>query len=223
MKRKWVSNDIEKISEELCTNQSLQILQIPTLKIQKYKVQQLNKLQVPPSLGLVAESPKVTSWVSDLLHSMANLTDEIKFDDDQNGSCTNGNNGVKVLIFLGAMGKEYISSIREQLESYEDSLIFISSSLTLDSCDAAHYSDDQQCLQVMTYFELMDPLGGGAYPLDYLVVVDSRDSIRCKIPIRICRNNFHSPHEKFGVDLESLPSLIEEYMQHFMSILAITY
>lgn len=221
MKRKWVSNDIEKISEEVCTNQSFLILQIPTLKVQKYKAPQLSKLQVPPTLELVSESPKVTAWVSDLLHSMANLRDEIKFD-DQNGSCTNGNNGVKVLIFLGAMGKEYITSIREQLECYEDSLIFISSSL-LDSCDAAHHSDDQQCLQLSTYFELIDPLGGGAYPLDYLVVVDSHDSIRCKIPIRICRNNFHSPHEKFGVDLERLPSLIEEYMQHFMSILAITY
>lgn len=222
MKRKWASSDIEKISEKVYKNQSLQILQVPTFKVQKYNVQQLNKLQIPPTLESVSESPKATAWVSDLLHSMFNLTDEIKFD-DQDEPCTNGNNGVKVLVFLGAMGKEYITSIKEQLEHYVDSMIFISSSLKLDSCDAGHHSDDQQCLQLSTYFELIDPLGGGAYPLDYLVVVDSQDYIRCRIPIRICRNNFHSPHEKFGVDLERLPSLIEEYMQHFMSILAITY
>ena len=222
MKRKWVSNENEKISEKVYNNESLKILQVPTFKVQKYNVQQLNKLQVPPTLEVASKSPKVSAWVSDLLHSMFNLIDEINFDHEDE-PCTNGNNKVKVLLFLGAMGKEYITSIRGQLENYADSLVFISSSLTLDSCDAGHQSDDQQCLQLSSYFELIDPLGGGAYPLDYLVVVDSQDYIRCRIPIRICRNNFHSPHEKFGVDLERLPSLIEEYMQHFMSILAITY
>lgn len=217
MKRKCSSTSLDKILDDIYINHSVQILQNPTLRVKKYSTQQLNKLQVPSTLTPVSESQKVAAWVGDLLHSIkCEKFDSMNLDlEDAPFSNTDGE--VKFLLFLGALGKEYIASIGEQLEEYLDSLIFISSSVTENSGKTLYFSDNQQCLQLATYFQVVDPLGGGLYPLDYLVVVDSRDFVRCKIPIRICRNNFHSPHEKFGVDLQNLASLVKEQIQHFIA------
>lgn len=125
-------------------------------------------------------------------------------------------NHLTFLIFLGAQGKEYIDEIQHMFPPSFDALVFVS--LNIDSRftrdPSMHWSDSETCKELATYFNILDPLGGGVYPLNYLIVTDSDLVVRCKLPIQIGR--FYSPHQKFGVSLSELQGLIDEYLEFFM-------
>lgn len=118
----------------------------------------------------------------------------------------------KYIFFLGAQGKEFIASIQEQFP-FNIPVLFITSN--------SFGCTNPQCQELMTYFGIKDPLGGGMYPLDYLLIVHD-DKIHCKVPINFTGsnnrgNNLHGGipgHLKFSVGLNELPSLIEEYIKY---------
>lgn len=210
LKRKRVSSNIDGLPDQ----SSISILMNPTKRPQKYNIQLLNALKVPQTISTVSESPKVDNSVTSLLDEIMAQDDELLMTDDSNKY--NGTNP-KILIFAGALCKEYISDIIQELPSYKELLVFISSNLPSNSCDPIHRSDTQQCVKLASYFGILDPLGGGTYPLDYLMVIDSNNHMRCKMPIRVCPNDHYSPYQKFGVDLNKLQGLIDEQMEYFIT------
>lgn len=125
-------------------------------------------------------------------------------------------NHLKFLVFLGAQGKEYIDEIHHMFPPHFDSLVFVS--LNIDAKFALdpsiHCSDSQMCKELASHFNILDPLGGGTYPLNYLIVTDSDLLVRCKLPIRI--GTYYRGHQRFGVNLSQLQGLIDEYLQFFM-------
>ncbi|KAL6450493.1 hypothetical protein SBY92_004700 [Candida maltosa Xu316] len=117
----------------------------------------------------------------------------------------------KFIFFLGAQGKEFRDIIQEQFP-FSVPVLFITS----NCFDCTNV----QCKILMNFFEIKDPMGAGIYPLDYLVITHD-DKIHCKVPINFSvvnkmrssiRNGGVSGHLKFGLDLNELPSLIEEYI-----------
>lgn len=120
------------------------------------------------------------------------------------------------LVFLGAQGKEYIDVIREMFPKHFDSLVFVSLYIDSRFTENPYFQclDTDTCKELARYFEIMDPLGGGNYPLNYLIVIDSDLLVRCKLPIRI--GPYYGPHQKFGVSLPQLQGLIDEFLEFFM-------
>lgn len=119
------------------------------------------------------------------------------------------------LVFLDAQGKEFISDIRDMFPRHFDSLVFVSLNIDARPFDSRriHCSSTERCKELALYFNILDPLGGGTYPLNYLIVTDSNLLVRCKLPLRI--GPYYGPHQKFGVSLSQLQVLIEEYLDFF--------
>lgn len=116
------------------------------------------------------------------------------------------------LLFLGAQGKEYIPEIRETCLQGTETLIFVSLNINTKSIKgrSISYIDNEICKSLASYFDILDPLGGGVYPLDYLVVADKNLKVRCKVPIQICKSR--QVHQKFCIDLSQLKGFLEEYL-----------
>lgn len=121
---------------------------------------------------------------------------------------------LRFLIFLGAQGKEYIETILAMFPGSFSGVMFLTSSIDQE-CLNSHViiSTGQTCKQLAKYFNVMDPLGGGVYPLDFLIVADSDNNVRCRVPIRL--NKHYSSFQKFGVDLDQLPGVINELLHYF--------
>lgn len=119
------------------------------------------------------------------------------------------------LVFLDAQGKEYISEIRQMFPNHFDSLVFLSLNIETSNLDSLriHCSSTQRCKELAQYFNILDPLGGGTYPLNYLIVTDSDLLVRCKLPLRVGFR--YGPHQRFGISLHQLQALIEEYLEFF--------
>lgn len=122
------------------------------------------------------------------------------------------------LFFLGAQGKEYMEQIVEGSES-QFPYIFI-------TCNASgqYVSKNHQCNQLSTELKVLDPLGGGLYPLNYLFVIDPHGYIRSAVPLVLNRsygNAFEKSrggemrHSPFGISLKETNSFINEYKQYF--------
>ncbi|RLV89995.1 hypothetical protein JA1_004866 [Spathaspora sp. JA1] len=71
---------------------------------------------------------------------------------------------LKFVFFLGVQGKEYIETIQEKFPQ-DISVIFITANNITSNCS------NIQCYNLALYFKIMDPVGGGIYPLDYLYVI----------------------------------------------------
>lgn len=127
------------------------------------------------------------------------------------------NNGtdIQYIFFLGAQGKEFIAEIKNKFPKFFNSIIFVSSNL--DNYHfrnlPVHLATTAECKQLSRYFQVIDPLGGGNYPLNYLFVIDSRYRVRVQVPVKI--GNGYYGHEKFGINFNDLDGLIEEYMRYF--------
>ncbi|RCK65543.1 hypothetical protein Cantr_01063 [Candida viswanathii] len=153
----------------------------------------------PPSTYIPASRAEVISL--DILHTLESLD---PMDHDLSY--------FRFVFFLGAQGKEYIRSIQEQFP-FDIPVLFITSNS--DGCT------NLQCKELMTYFEIKDPMGAGIYPLDFLLIIHG-DKVHCKVPINFSAANTRvqgsrggiSGHLKFGVALYELPSLIEEYVRY---------
>lgn len=165
--------------------------------------------KAPPSF-LENEGTPLDQWVqSSLQQVMKSSTGASHMEIDHVDS-------LNFLVFLGAQGKEYIDVIRDMFPKHFDPLVFVS--LHIDSRFTEnpyfHCLDTETCKELARYFEIMDPLGGGNYPLNYLIAIDSDLVVRCKLPIRI--GPYYGPHQKFGVSLPQLQGLIDEFLDFFM-------
>lgn len=121
----------------------------------------------------------------------------------------------KFLFFLGVQGKEYMNDIEERFADSGWSIpLFISANI--DFAKRHHsgdfYSTNEQCRALGSYFGIMDPVGGGLYPLHFFMVIDRFDRLRCKIPIQV--NRWVSPQERFGVNMRDLNALVEAYVMY---------
>ncbi|KAG7665040.1 uncharacterized protein J8A68_001448 [[Candida] subhashii] len=121
------------------------------------------------------------------------------------------------IFFLGVQGKEHIPFI-QSLFPENISTAFISGNIS--QCTNA------QCISLSQYFHIMDPIGGGLYPLDYLYII-SDNKINCKIPIIINHQNRFlrsistnknksgiSSHLNFGIELNELQVFINNYLEY---------
>ena len=131
-------------------------------------------------------------------------------------------NSLNPIFFLGAQGKEFIPTIQYQFP-FNISVTFITSNNDSSSGGSGGGCTNDQCKQLMKFFEIKDPMGAGLYPLDYLIIIH-QNKVHCKIPIKFNNNSTYtkyfkvvggmSGHLKFGIDLNELPSLIEEYINY---------
>ncbi|QFZ27432.1 hypothetical protein EJF18_30402 [Clavispora lusitaniae] len=119
------------------------------------------------------------------------------------------------MVFLGARGKEYIEEIYEMFPQNYDGLMFISSNIDEKFLSNPNYicTDSKLSRSLAGYFNIIDPLGGGNYPLDYLIVIDSSPFMHCKLPLRI--GSYNVGHSKFGINLPQLEGLFQEYLISF--------
>ncbi|WPK26077.1 hypothetical protein PUMCH_003422 [Australozyma saopauloensis] len=124
------------------------------------------------------------------------------------------NGGPRFLIFLDAQGKEFIDDIADMCAQFVPYMIFIS--LNIQPCSlpntAIQVADTEVCKFLAKELGILDPVGGGAYPLNKLVVMDSQALVHCLIPLRVSK--FCAPHQRFGTDLALLPGILEEYMDY---------
>lgn len=116
------------------------------------------------------------------------------------------------IIFLGAQGKEYIADIRNMFPQIPASLIFISLNINARNVNdrQIYFIENVNCKILAAYFDILDPLGGGVYPLDYLIVADRDMKVRCKVPIQICESR--QGHQKFCIGLTQLKGFLDEYL-----------
>lgn len=112
--------------------------------------------------------------------------------------------GLTFLFFLDAQGKELIGPIAEMLSS--DRAVFFS--LHCEGSPSIVLSLEE-CKALAKALGIMDPLGGGSYPLNYMIIVDSTSLIRCKVSLRF--GYCYGGYQKFGVDFAQLRMLIEEF------------
>lgn len=166
--------------------------------------------RVPPTF-LEKESLPLDMWVQvslqQVMESSATGSSRMDLDNTE---------GLHFLVFLGAQGKEFIDVIRDMFPKHFDPLVFVSLNIDARFLENPqfHCLDTETCKELARYFEIMDPLGGGDYPLNYLIVIDSDLVVRCKLPIRI--GHYYTPHQKFGISLPQLQSLIDEFLDFFM-------
>jgi hypothetical protein len=117
------------------------------------------------------------------------------------------------MFFLGVEGKDHVSEM--QCLNY-DNVLYVSSNIeTLaDKVRCTAHTSNRECHQIASYFGILDPLGGGSYPLNYMVVVDTEWRVRCKMPIRM-NPRVYGSHEKFGASFEELGAVVDQYMAYF--------
>lgn len=117
------------------------------------------------------------------------------------------------MFFLGVEGKDHVSEM--QYLNY-DNVLYVSSNIeTLaEKVRCTAHTSNRECHQIASYFGILDPLGGGSYPLNYMVVVDSEWRVRCKMPIRM-NPRVHGSHERFGASFEELGAVVDQYMAFF--------
>lgn len=135
---------------------------------------------------------------------------------DSSKMVTDDMNHLKFLVFLGAQGKEYIDVIHDMFPPHFEQLVFVSLNIATKYANdpSYHCANTHMCKELASYFKILDPLGGGTYPLDYLIVTDSNLLVRCKLPIRVGQH--YRPDQRFAVNLLQLQGLVDEYLQFFM-------
>lgn len=181
--------------------------------VKKFKTREfINK---PPSNYISLNNASIIPInILELLNSINPMND----DSTSSSSCY-----FKFIFFLGAQGKEFIPTIQYQFP-FNISVTFITSNNDSSSGGSGGGGcTNDQCKQLMKFFEIKDPMGAGLYPLDYLIIIH-QNKVHCKIPIKFNNNSTYtkhfkvvggmSGHLKFGIDLNELPSLIEEYINY---------
>lgn len=182
------------------------------------KVRNFASVKVPSSLKGLDQSNLVNEQVLDTLDDVINVQMFNYLPKDEIVHLRHDE--LKFLLFLGVVGKNVVQDIKENLPALETKMIIVSSGFdekeaAILSSSKCYVTDDDQCQQLSKYFKVLDPLGGGIYPLDFLLVIDSRGYLRSQIPIRICLQQRYNPHETFGVDMENLTILLQEYKEYF--------
>lgn len=170
----------------------------------------LHQIHIPASFVLY-NPLRLNDVALDLLHAVmaGSRTDDSIMEIDTTNRLT-------FWVFLDAMGKEFIQELRSIFPRNFDNLVFVSLSIDPEYVNnpSYHCSDTDTCKQLTAYFEISNPLGGGIYPLNYLIVTDTHNLVRCKLPIRL--GSRYGRHQSFGVDLDQLKGLVDEYLEFFM-------
>lgn len=116
----------------------------------------------------------------------------------------------KVLVFLDAQGKQYIEEFTQIFNDLDSRMLAFLVSYNLNETlipnTTAYVATNSEAQALTKYFQILDPLGGGQYPLNYMIIV-SDNLIRVKIPVRL---NHSNPYEKFGVPLDQLHLLLND-------------
>lgn len=185
--------------------------------VKKFKTREfINK---PPSNYISLNNASIIPInILQLLNSINPMNDDST---SSSSSSSSSSCYFKFIFFLGAQGKEFIPTIQYQFP-FNISVTFITSNNDSSSGGGCGCTNDQ-CKQLMKFFEIKDPMGAGLYPLDYLIIIH-QNKVHCKIPIKFNNNSTYtkhfkvvggmSGHLKFGIDLNELPSLIEEYINY---------
>ncbi|CAI5760280.1 unnamed protein product [Candida verbasci] len=117
----------------------------------------------------------------------------------------NNDTNFKALLFLGVIGKEYIQDIQSEFD-YSINIYYITANNDYDGTN-------EVCKMLSNYFEILDPIGGGIYPLDYLVIIHN-NKIICKIPVNyqkhISSNFLHFNFLHFNC----IKSFIQDYIDY---------
>ncbi|RLP66463.1 hypothetical protein L150_05241 [Candida albicans Ca529L] len=184
--------------------------------VKKFKTREfINK---PPSNYISLNNASIIPInILQLLNSINPMNDDSTSSSSSSSSCY-----FKFIFFLGAQGKEFIPTIQYQFP-FNISVTFITSNNDSSGGGGGCGCTNDQCKQLMKFFEIKDPMGAGLYPLDYLIIIH-QNKVHCKIPIKFNNNSTYtkhfkvvggiSGHLKFGIDLNELPSLIEEYINY---------
>lgn len=124
---------------------------------------------------------------------------------------------VQFFVFLDPQGKEYINHISIICIRFLSDIVFVSQGMATNTTNGQEIfryldSDTSKCLA--KELGIIDPLGGGSYPLNYLVVVAS-GLVHCMLPIRI--GNRCGKLQRFGICMSELDGILEEYLDYFSS------
>lgn len=124
-------------------------------------------------------------------------------------------NPIQFLFFLDAQGKEYVDDIAELCSPFKSQMVFVTLDMGPDTADSVvDYVGTDTCKNLSKELGLLDPLGGGSYPLNYLVVI--RDNhVLCMVPVRIGRR-YLGGHQRFGTCLAEVPGILEEYLNYYL-------
>lgn len=149
--------------------------------------------------------------VSDEIAIMLNrLTDKIETDND--GMVTDNDEeygtGLKVLMFLDAQGKEFMDLLLGC-----DDVIFATANASnggLMSTSLVPTTTNDQCVALAKYFGILSPVGGGVFPLNYMVIIVN-NRVRVRVPIRLSTLN---RYERFGVDIRQLPHYLYDLLYY---------
>lgn len=186
--------------------------------VKKFKTREfINK---PPSNYISLNNASIIPInILQLLNSINPMNDDST---SSSSSSSSSSCYFKFIFFLGAQGKEFIPTIQYQFP-FNISVTFITSNNDSSGGGGGCGCTNDQCKQLMKFFEIKDPMGAGLYPLDYLIIIH-QNKVHCKIPIKFNNNSTYtkhfkvvggmSGHLKFGIDLNELPSLIEEYINY---------
>lgn len=119
--------------------------------------------------------------------------------------------GPTLIFFLDLQGKEYIQDIGEMFSALPATLVFVSLGLTAKSTPHRLLATSDQCKALATEMRLVDPLGGGEYPVNYVTMVDSAGMVRCQLPLRF--RMCYTGYQKFAVAWLTLPLYVAEFME----------
>lgn len=158
---------------------------------------------VPPFVVPYSEAQAVSSPIALMLNELCSdynhAIDDIVVD-----------NPGKLLVFLDAQGKQYVQEFEQTvLRQFLVPVIFVSSGWAEV---LPQHTSDEQCRELSKYFSVLDPLGGGSYPLNRLVFVCD-NMVRMNVALRL---NYFNRFEKFGVRLEDLGGVLQETIPYLV-------
>ncbi|WEJ93321.1 hypothetical protein PSN45_000784 [Yamadazyma tenuis] len=159
--------------------------------------------RVPEAVIPTSRAKCLTSEISSLLNNLVHR-EEFMTDDP----C------VELLVFLDAQGNQYMDDLVSTWSHLDTRIRVILVTPNLSALEQVQVTvtNNIQCVQLSKHFKVLDPLGGGDYPLNYLTIV-CNNLTRVQVPIRL---NTHNPFERFGVGLKELPSFLHDVLPHIL-------
>lgn len=210
-------------------------------KTRQFKLRHHPEIHTPPCINTDPKTPNIVTpesieVLNETLQEMNSvyphdLPVEGCMDIDNEGPHINNENPLTFLFFLGVQGKEYIENIIQKFPpSYHELVVFTSLNIDKDlklSGIHVNITSDRQCVSLTSHLKVLDPLGGGSYPLDFLFIIDRNNHIICSVPL-IMTNRYPtsrgnngggiSRHLGFSLEIPQLDGFIDEYIQYFSAI-----
>jgi len=220
-----------------------EVARLISTKSRQYKLRHHAEVHTPPCMKIEQKnhsviSPETVEILSEILrrknHPQGDVVVEDCMDIDIEGPHINDENPITFLFFLGVQGKEYLDNIIQKFPvSYHESVVFTSLNIEPSSLSSGYHvniSNNEQCSSLTSNLRVLDPLGGGVYPLDFLFIIDRNNNIVCSVPLIISGNNRHVNHQisyngggiprhlNFSIEIAQLDGFIDEYIHYFRAI-----